>query len=165
MPTRYSEQKLVVAADIKSDLVSRAKAAIDAYSKSHPDVPHPMWDDVLSCLPMRYEQCAHNDKTVSEIVVKPTRRGQCALQRLNGCGPLRLNGCGPLCLNGIGVLCAQGGQDVVRPKWAGFCAPRMGRPLCAQSGQASAPKRLWAPAPKRGRCLILSANAVWAMRS
>ena len=79
MPTRYSEQKLVVAADIKSDLVSRAKAAIDAYSKSHPDVPHPMWDDVLSCLPMRYEQCAHKDKTVSEIVVKPTRHGQCTL--------------------------------------------------------------------------------------
>ena len=35
--------------------------------------------DVLSCLPMRYGQCAHKDKTVSEIVVKPTRQGQCTL--------------------------------------------------------------------------------------
>ena len=134
MPTRYSEQKLAAAADIKSDLVSRAKAAIDAYSKSHPDVPNPMWDDVLSCLPMRYEQCAHKDKTVSEIVVKPTRQGQCALQRLNGCGPLRLNGCGPLRLNGTGVLCAHGGQD---------CAPKVGGLLCAQNGQASV-RPFWA---------------------
>ena len=128
-PTRYSEQKLAVAADIKSDLVSRAKAAIDAYSKSDPDVPYPMWDDVLSCLPMRYEQCAHKVNTVSEIVVKPTRRGQCAVQRLKGCGPLRLNR--------IGVPCAQSGQDFVRPKWAGLCAPKVGRPLCAQTGQVA----------------------------
>ena len=78
MPARYSEQKLVVAATVKSDLVSRAKAAIDTYSKSHPDVPNPMWDDVLACLPMRNEQCAHKDKTPSAIVVVPTRHEQCA---------------------------------------------------------------------------------------
>ena len=98
MPVRYSEQKLVVAASIRSDLVVRAKAAIDLYTASHPSVSSPKWDHVLSWLPKRHEQSAHlNQDSLPKRLEQSAPsglgsfHGGCSLERLEQCALVASN--------------------------------------------------------------------------
>jgi len=96
MPTRYSEQKLVVASRIKSDLVARTKAALDVFTASNPSVKSPEWDDVLRCLPSRQERCALERSSAPVVRVEPMRLEQCALPSDGVVGvPMRPGQCAP----------------------------------------------------------------------
>ena len=51
MPTRYSGQRLVVAACIKASLVKGVATARDRFHKLRPEISDPSWDDILKFYP------------------------------------------------------------------------------------------------------------------
>ena len=61
MPVRYSEQRLVIAASIKSRLLKGVCSALSSFSALHPNARDPHWDDLLRLLPKGNSSQCHSD--------------------------------------------------------------------------------------------------------